>query len=181
MSPDNSSKQPLRVGIAGLGVVGGETARQLSHRGAEIAAVAGRSFTITAVSARSRTADRGFDMSGIAWVEDAADIAARDDVDIVVEMIGGESGVALDLVRASLQAGKHVVTANKALLAHHGAELAALAEEKGVGLMFEAAVAGGIPAVKALREGLSGNRVSRVSGILNGTCNYILTLSLIHI
>ncbi|MEC9145339.1 MAG: homoserine dehydrogenase [Pseudomonadota bacterium] len=175
MSPDNSSKQPLRVGIAGLGVVGGETARQLSHRGAEIAAVAGRSFTITAVSARSRTADRGFDMSGIAWVEDAADIAARDDVDIVVEMIGGESGVALDLVRASLQAGKHVVTANKALLAHHGAEIAALAEEKGVGLMFEAAVAGGIPAVKALREGLSGNRVSRVSGILNGTCNYILT------
>ncbi|MEC7616042.1 MAG: homoserine dehydrogenase [Pseudomonadota bacterium] len=175
MSPDNSSKQPLRVGIAGLGVVGGETARQLSHRGAEIAAVAGRSFTITAVSARSRTADRGFDMSGIAWVEDAADIAARDDVDIVVEMIGGESGVALDLVRASLQAGKHVVTANKALMAHHGAELAALAEEKGVGLMFEAAVAGGIPAVKALREGLSGNRVSRVSGILNGTCNYILT------
>ena len=175
MSPDNSFKQPLRVGIAGLGVVGGETARQLSHRGAEIAAVAGRSFTITAVSARSRTADRGFDMSGIAWVEDAADIAARDDVDIVVEMIGGESGVALDLVRASLQAGKHVVTANKALLAHHGAEIAALAEEKGVGLMFEAAVAGGIPAVKALREGLSGNRVSRVSGILNGTCNYILT------
>ncbi|MEC7852089.1 MAG: homoserine dehydrogenase [Pseudomonadota bacterium] len=175
MSPDNSSKQPLRVGIAGLGVVGGETARQLSHRGAEIAAVAGRSFTITAVSARSRTADRGFDMSGIAWVEDAADIAARDDVDIVVEMIGGESGVALDLVRASLQAGKHVVTANKALLAHHGAEIAALAEEKGVGLMFEAAVAGGIPAVKALREGLSSNRVSRVSGILNGTCNYILT------
>ena len=175
MSPDNSSKQPLRVGIAGLGVVGGETARQLSHRGAEIAAVAGRPFTITAVSARSRTADRGFDMSGIAWVEDAADIASRDDVDIVVEMIGGESGVALDLVRASLQSGKHVVTANKALLAHHGAELAALAEEKGVGLMFEAAVAGGIPAVKALREGLSGNRVSRVSGILNGTCNYILT------
>ncbi len=175
MPPDNFSKQPLRVGIAGLGVVGGETARQLSHRGAEIAAVAGRPFTITAVSARSRTADRGFDMSGIAWVEDAADIASRDDVDIVVEMIGGESGVALDLVRASLQSCKHVVTANKALLAHHGAELAALAEEKGVGLLFEAAVAGGIPAVKALREGLSGNRVSRVSGILNGTCNYILT------
>ena len=175
MSPDNPSKQPLRVGIAGLGVVGGETARQLSHRGAEIAAVAGRPYTITAVSARSRTADRGFDMSWIAWVEDAADIASRDDVDIVVEMIGGESGVALDLVRSSLQAGKHVVTANKALLAHHGTDLAALAEEKGVGLMFEAAVAGGIPAVKALREGLSGNRISRVSGILNGTCNYILT------
>ena len=102
-------------------------------------------------------------------------MAAIDDVDIVVEMIGGSEGVALDLVRAALVAGKHVVTANKALLAHHGAELAALAEEKGVGLMFEAAVAGGIPAVKALREGLASNRVSRVSGILNGTCNYILT------
>ena len=175
MSPDNSSKQPLRVGIAGLGVVGGEVARQLSHRGAEIAAVAGRPFAITAVSARNRGSDRGFDMTGIAWVDTAADIASRDDVDIVVEMIGGEEGVALDLVRNALSAGKHVVTANKALLAHHGTELANLAESKNVGLMFEAAVAGGIPAVKALREGLAANGISRVSGILNGTCNYILT------
>ena len=175
MSSDKPSKQPLRVGIAGLGVVGGEVARQLSHRGADIAAVAGRPFTITAVSARSRTADRGFDMSGIAWVENAAEIATRDDVDIVVEMIGGEAGVALDLVRGALSSGKHVVTANKALLAHHGTELAGLAEANNVGLMFEAAVAGGIPAVKALREGLAANNISRVSGILNGTCNYILT------
>ncbi|MEC8643304.1 MAG: homoserine dehydrogenase [Pseudomonadota bacterium] len=175
MSSDKPSKQPLRVGIAGLGVVGGEVARQLSHRGADIAAVAGRPFTITAVSARSRTADRGFDMSGIAWVENAAAIATRDDVDIVVEMIGGEAGVALDLVRGALSSGKHVVTANKALLAHHGTELAGLAESSNAGLMFEAAVAGGIPAVKALREGLAANNISRVSGILNGTCNYILT------
>ena len=175
MSSDKHPKQPLRVGIAGLGVVGGEVARQLSHRGADIAAVAGRPFAITAVSARSRNNDRGFDMTGIAWVENAADIAARDDVDIVIEMIGGEEGVALELVRGALSSGKHVVTANKALLAHHGSELAGLAESNGVGLMFEAAVAGGIPAVKALREGLAANSISRVSGILNGTCNYILT------
>ena len=175
MSPDNSPKQPLRVGIAGLGVVGGEVARQLGHRSAEIAAVAGRPFAITAVSARNRKSDRGFDMTGIAWVDNAADIAFRDDVDIVVEMIGGEEGVALDLVRDALSAGKHVVTANKALLAHHGTELADLAESNNVGLMFEAAVAGGIPAVKALREGLAANGINRVSGILNGTCNYILT------
>ena len=175
MPSDKHLKQQLRVGIAGLGVVGGEVARQLSHRGAEIAAVAGKPFAITAVSARSRDADRGFDMAGIAWVENAADIATREDVDIVVEMIGGEQGVALDLVRAALASGKHVVTANKALLAHHGSELAALAEANNVGLMYEAAVAGGIPAVKALREGLAANRISRVSGILNGTCNYILT------
>ena len=175
MPSDKHLKQQLRVGIAGLGVVGGEVARQLSHHGAEIAAVAGRPFAITAISARSRDADRGFDVADIAWVDNAADIGTREDVDIVVEMIGGEQGVALDLVRAALASGKHVVTANKALLAHHGSELAALAEANNVGLMFEAAVAGGIPAVKALREGLSGNSISRVSGILNGTCNYILT------
>jgi homoserine dehydrogenase len=175
MSSDKHPNQPLRVGIAGLGVVGGEVARQLSHRGVDIAAVAGRPFTITAVSARNRNADRGFDMTGIAWVEKAADIASRDDVDIVVEMIGGEEGVALDLVRDALASGKHVVTANKALLAHHGTELATLAEANNVGLMYESAVAGGIPAVKALREGLAANSISRVSGILNGTCNYILT------
>ena len=114
-------------------------------------------------------------MAGIDWVDDARDIAGRDDVDIVVEMIGGEDGVALDLVTTALTAGKHVITANKALLAHHGTMLAELAETHGVGLMFEAAIAGGIPAVKALREGLAGNSVKRVSGILNGTCNYILT------
>ena len=169
------SAAPLRVGIAGLGVVGGEVARQISHHGDTLAAVAGRDFRITVVSARSRDADRGFDMAGIDWVDNAAEIAERDDVDIVVEMIGGEEGVALDLVTRALETGKHVITANKAMLAHHGTRLAGLAEANNVGLMFEAAIAGGIPAVKSLREGLAGNRVSRVSGILNGTCNYILT------
>jgi len=169
------SSGPLRVGIAGLGVVGGEVARQICHHGAELAAVAGRNLVLSAVSARSRDTDRGFDMTGIEWVDHAADMAERDDVDIVVEMIGGEEGVALDLATRALKAGKHVVTANKAMLAHHGTRLAELAEAQGVGLMFEASIAGGIPAVKALREGLAGNRVTRVSGILNGTCNYILT------
>ncbi|MCH1475552.1 MAG: homoserine dehydrogenase, partial [Alphaproteobacteria bacterium] len=101
----------------------------------------------TVVSARSRDADRGFDMAGIDWVDNAADIAERDDVDIVVEMIGGEEGVALDLVTRALETGKHVITANKAMLAHHGTRLAGLAEDNNVGLMFEAAIAGGIPAV----------------------------------
>ena len=177
MSSDKASvpSGPLRVGIAGLGVVGGEVARQLCHNGVTLAAVAGRELVLTVVSARSRNADRGFDMAGIDWVDDARDIAGRDDVDIVIEMIGGEEGVALDLATGALQSGKHVITANKALLAHHGTMLAELAEAHGVGLMFEAAIAGGIPAVKALREGLAGNSVKRVSGILNGTCNYILT------
>ena len=177
MSSDNPQKSavPLRVGIAGLGVVGGEVARQLSHQADHLAGVAGRPFQITVVSARSRDTDRGFDMAGIDWVDNAAVIADRDDVDIVVEMIGGEEGVALDLVTRALETGKHVITANKAMLAHHGTRLARLAEENDVALMYEAAIAGGIPAVKSLREGLAGNRVSRVSGILNGTCNYILT------
>ncbi|MEC7210858.1 MAG: homoserine dehydrogenase, partial [Pseudomonadota bacterium] len=177
MSSDNPQKAavPLRVGIAGLGVVGGEVARQLSHQADHLAGVAGRPFQITVVSARSRVKDRGFAMAGIDWVDNAAEIAERDDVDIVVEMIGGEEGVALDLVTRALETGKHVITANKAMLAHHGTRLARLAEENDVALMYEAAIAGGIPAVKSLREGLAGNRVSRVSGILNGTCNYILT------
>ena len=177
MSSDQSESNaaPLRVGIAGLGVVGGEVARQLTHRGKALTAPAVRGFEIVAVSARSRDTDRGFDMSDIDWHEDAAALAARDDVDVIVEMIGGHDGVAFDLVKTALSRGIHVVTANKALLAHKGAELAQIAEDSGAALMFEAAIAGGIPAVKVLREGLAGNSFSRVSGILNGTCNYILT------
>ena len=177
MSSDQSESNaaPLRVGIAGLGVVGGEVARQLTHRGEALTAPAVRGFEIVAVSARSRDTDRGFDMSDIDWHEDAAALAARDDVDVIVEMIGGHDGVASDLVKTALSRGIHVVTANKALLAHKGAELAQIAEDSGAALMFEAAIAGGIPAVKVLREGLAGNSFSRVSGILNGTCNYILT------
>ena len=177
MSSDQSESNaaPLRVGIAGLGVVGGEVARQLTHRGIALTAPAVRGFEIVAVSARSRDTDRGFNMSDIDWHEDAAALAARDDVDVIVEMIGGHDGVAFDLVKTALSRGIHVVTANKALLAHKGAELAQIAEDSGAALMFEAAIAGGIPAVKVLREGLAGNSFSRVSGILNGTCNYILT------
>ena len=170
----SSSSSKLNIAIAGLGVVGGEVARQLINRRDEIAAVAGRQVCVVAVSSRNREADRGFPMDGIDWVDSALDLAARRDVDVVVEMIGGSEGVALDLARATLAAGK-VCNRNKAMLAHHGAELARLAETNNANLKFEASVAGGIPAVKTLREGLAGNRINRVAGILNGTCNYILT------
>ena len=171
----NEQKSVLKIGIAGLGVVGGEVARQLTARGAALGAAARCGLQLVAVAARDRTADRGFDTTAMTWVGNAADMAAIEELDIIVEMIGGSEGVALDLVRAALAAGKHVVTANKALLAHHGSELALLAEDNDVGLLFEASVAGGIPAIKILREGLAGNEFTRVSGILNGTCNYILT------
>ena len=127
------------------------------------------------MSARDRSVDRGVNLDGIDWYDEAPKLAERDDIDIIVEMIGGSEGVALDLARAALESGKHVITANKAMIAHHGAELAQLAETNGVHLLFESAVAGGIPAVKTLREGLAGNKITRVTGILNGTCNYILS------
>ena len=169
------SSSQLNIAIAGLGVVGGEVARQLINRRDEIAAVAGRQICVVAVSSRNREADRGFPMDGIDWVDSALDLAARRDVDVVVEMIGGSEESRL-IWRAPLwPSGKSFVTANKAMLAHHGAELARLAETNNANLKFEASVAGGIPAVKTLREGLAGNRINRVAGILNGTCNYILT------
>ena len=169
------AKSGLKIAIAGLGVVGSEVARQLINRHGDLAIAAGQSFDIVAVSARDRSADRAFSLDGIDWYDDAAQLATRDDVDIIVEMIGGSDGVALDLARASLSSGKHFVTANKAMIAHHGTELATLAEANNAHLMFEAAVAGGIPALKTLREGLAGNQINRVAGILNGTCNYILS------
>lgn len=141
-----------------------------------IAARAGRPIAVTAVSARDRTRDRGMDLSGLRWYDDPVALAGDANVDVVVEVIGGSEEPAKALVEAAMAAGKQVVTANKALLAVHGAALAAAAEKAGVVLAFEAAVAGGIPAIKALREGLAGNRISRVAGILNGTCNYILTV-----
>ena len=166
---------PLKIAIAGLGVVGGEVARQLMHRQQQLALASGRALQLVAVSARSATADRGFSMDQIDWHDNAIELAGRDDVDVIIEMIGGSEGVALDLTRAALKNGKHVITANKAMIAHHGAELASLAEDHNCYLLFESAVAGGIPAVKTLREGLVGNDMSRIAGILNGTCNYILT------
>ncbi len=168
-------KSFLKIGIAGLGVVGSEVARQLMTRGAALGLAAGYELQLVAISARDRKIDRGFNASALIWVENVVDMAAIDELDVIVEMIGGSEGVALKLVRAALVNGKHVVTANKALLAHHGSELAELAEDNDVGLLFEASVAGGIPAIKTLREGLAGNEFTRISGILNGTCNYILT------
>lgn len=165
----------LRVGLIGLGVVGAETARTLRDHAAMIEARAGRQVVVTEVSARDRSKDRGVDLSAYTWRDDPQDLAASDDVDLVVELIGGDSGPALAAAETALGRGKHFVTANKAMIAHHGARLAALAEEKGASIAFEAAVAGGIPVLKALKEGLAGNRIDRVYGILNGTCNYILT------
>ena len=167
--------EPLRLGIAGLGTVGSAVLRLLAQNGSLLAERAGRPLEVTAVSARDRARSRGVDLGRFRWYDDPIALAADPEVDVVVELIGGADGPALALCQAALGAGKPVVTANKALLAHHGAELARLAEANGVTIGFEAAIAGGIPIVKTLREALAGNRISRVYGILNGTCNYILT------
>jgi homoserine dehydrogenase len=165
----------VRVALAGLGTVGAGVAKVLKDNARGLCWRAGKEIAITAISARDKGKDRGFDVSGIAFEEDALALAERDDVDAVVELIGGDEGVARALVERALRARKHVVTANKALLARHGAALAALAERNGVALKFEAAICGGIPIVKSLREGLISYDISAVRGILNGTCNFILT------
>ncbi len=166
---------PLRVAIAGLGTVGAGVLKLLHQQADLLEERCGRRVMVAAVSARDRSRDRGVDLRGVRWYADATALAADPEIDIVVELIGGADGVAKSLTEAALGAGKHVVTANKALLAVHGAALARLAEGKRAVLAYEAAVAGGIPIVKVLREGLAANRVARVYGILNGTCNYILT------
>ncbi|MDP1837735.1 MAG: homoserine dehydrogenase [Reyranella sp.] len=168
-------KSPLRIGIAGLGTVGAGVVKLLAEHGRLLSLRGGRPLKLVAVSARSRTKKRDIDLAGVRWEKDPLALAAAPDIDVVVELIGGSRGIARQLVQKALGAGKHVVTANKALLALHGAEIAALAEKKDRILAFEAAVAGGIPVIKALREGLVGNKVGRLYGILNGTCNYILT------
>jgi homoserine dehydrogenase len=167
--------QPLRVGLAGLGTVGGGVIKILDTNAALIERRANRPIEVVAISARDRSRERGIDLSRFAWVDDATQLAARDDVDVVVELIGGADGPALTLARETLDAGKSFVTANKAMLAHHGLELAGLAEIKGAALKYEAAVAGGIPVIKGLREGAAANVIERIYGILNGTCNYILS------
>ena len=168
--------EPLRIAVAGLGTVGAETVRVLRDQSALLEQRAGRPLVVKAVSARNRSLDRGLDLSGIDWVDDATSLAGRTDIDVVVELIGGSDGPAKALVERAIGAGRHVVTANKALLAHHGTDLAKAAERARVRLAYEAAVAGGIPIIKALRESLTANRISRVYGILNGTCNYILSV-----
>jgi len=166
---------PLRIALAGLGTVGGGVIRLLTVNGALIARRAGRPIEIVAVSARDRARDRGVDLSRYEWEDDLALLAGRPDVDVVVELIGGSDGPALALARRTMGLGKGLVTANKAMIAHHGMELAAMAEQAGAPLKFEAAVAGGIPVIKGLREGAAANALTRIYGILNGTCNYILS------
>ena len=166
---------PLRLGVAGLGTVGAGVAKLVTAHGVRLAAAAGRAVEIAAVSARTRHRDRGVDLSAVAWEDDPVALARRDDVDVLLELMGGEDGPAKASVEAALEAGKHVVTANKAMLAHHGHAMAEAAEAAGVALKFEAAVAGGIPIVKALGEGLAANGIVRVMGVMNGTCNYILS------
>ena len=171
-----SPTTPLRLGIAGLGTVGAGTIRLLRANADLIRARAGRPLEVVAVSARDRNRDRGVDLSGLNWHDRAEDLVNDPDVDVVVELIGGAEGTARTVVENALKAGKPVVTANKALLALHGPSLARLSAAHNAPLLFEAAVAGGIPAIKTVREGLAADRLTRVGGILNGTCNYILTV-----
>ena len=167
--------EALRIGIAGLGTVGASVVRVLAEKASELTRQCGRDIAVTAVSARDRKRDRGIDLSGVTWFDDPVKLAKDAEIDVFVELIGGDEGPALKAVKAALEAGRHVVTANKALLSRHGVSLAEAAEKKGVLLNYEAAVAGGIPVIKTMREALAGNSVTRVFGILNGTCNYILT------
>jgi len=167
---------PLKIAVAGLGTVGAGVVRLLASQAALLEARCGRRLAITAVSARTRSKDRGIDLTGVAWFDDPVELAKKADADVIVELIGGANGPAKAIAEAAFARGRALVTANKAMLAHHGTALAAAAEKAGTTLGYEAAVAGGIPIIKAVREGLAGNEIQRVYGILNGTCNYILTV-----
>ncbi|WP_156840776.1 homoserine dehydrogenase [Novosphingobium aquimarinum] len=167
--------EPLKIALAGLGTVGTGVIRLIETNAELISRRAGRPIRITAVSARDRSKDRGIDLSAYEWDDDPTRLGNRADVDVVVELVGGSDGPALTLARNTIAAGKSLVTANKAMIAHHGLELAAAAEQADVALKFEAAVAGGIPVIKGLSEGAAANQIDRVYGILNGTCNYILS------
>ncbi|MBN9334035.1 MAG: homoserine dehydrogenase [Devosia sp.] len=172
---ETEAQTPLRIGVAGLGNVGATLVRILQKDGAALNKKLGRKLQVTAVAARSRSRDRGIDISGLEWFDDPVALAKSDGIDLFVELIGGEDGPAFAAVKSALEIGRPVVTANKALLAKHGVALARLAEESGAQLGFEAAVAGGIPVIKTLREGLGSASIAKVFGIMNGTCNYILT------
>ncbi|HEX3708677.1 MAG TPA: homoserine dehydrogenase [Pseudolabrys sp.] len=166
---------PLKVGVAGLGTVGAALIAQVMRQREALVARCGRSIEIVAVCARSKTKDRGVDLRKAKWFSDPAALAREPGIDVFVELIGGDGNPALGAIEAALKSGKSVVSANKALLAKHGVKLAMLAEEHHAALNFEAAVGGAIPIVKTIREGLAGNSFERIYGILNGTCNYILT------
>ena len=166
---------PLRLGIAGLGTVGIGVVKIIQKHADLLAKRSGRQVSITAVSARDRMKNRDADLSGYRWESDPMTVATADDVDVYVELVGGDAGVARDTIEAALRSGKDVITANKALLAMHGQHLAQLAESLGRVIRFEAAVAGGIPVIKTMTESMAGNQINRVMGVMNGTCNYILT------
>ncbi|HBU16068.1 MAG TPA: homoserine dehydrogenase, partial [Gemmobacter sp.] len=166
---------PLRLGLAGLGTVGIGVVKIVQQHADLITRRTGRPVVITAVCARDRSKTRDADLSAYAWETDPVALAQRDDVDVFIEVMGGHEGAAKAATEAAIAAGKDVVTANKALLAHHGQQLAEAAEAAGRVIRFEAAVAGGIPVIKALTEGLAANRIKRVMGVMNGSCNYILT------
>ena len=167
--------KPLRLGIAGLGTVGVGIVKIVQNHADLLELRAGRPIVISAVSARSKTKNRDVDLSDYAWEDDPVTLAKRDDIDVFIEVMGGHEGPAKDSTEAAIAAGHDVVSANKALLAIHGQALAEAAEEAGHVIRFEAAVAGGIPVVKSLTEGLAGNEITRVMGVMNGSCNYILT------
>lgn len=167
--------KPLRLGIAGLGTVGVGIVRIVQKHAELLEKRAGRPVIITAVSARSKTKNRDVDLSKYEWEGDPINLAKRADIDVFIEVMGGSEGPAKDATEAAIAAGHDVVSANKALLAIHGQALAEAAEDAGRVIRFEAAVAGGIPVVKALTEGLAGNEITRIMGVMNGSCNYILT------
>ena len=181
----------VNIGIAGLGTVGSEVAKQLQLNSEFLNKKAGKKLNLVAVSANNKNKVRNFDISNLKWFPDAEKMANSKEISLVIELIGGSDGVALDLCKNSLINGKSVVTANKAMMSKHGYELAKLSETNNCSIAFEASVAGCIPIIKSLRDALSGSSVNSISGILNGTCNYILTemrekgvsfnLSLIHI
>jgi homoserine dehydrogenase len=166
---------PLKVGISGLGTVGAEVVRLIERQQRNLSARCGRGVRVVAVSARSKSKKRGLDLGGITWAKDALTLANDPQIDVFVELMGGADDPALSAIEAALRNGKSVVTANKALIAKHGTRLAVLAEKHGGALNYEAAVGAAIPIIKTLREGLAGTSIHRVYGILNGTCNYILT------
>ena len=166
---------PIKIGIAGLGTVGAGLIKIIQKNSDILNTRVGRSIEIVAVSALSKTKDRGVDLSSYQWEDDPVILAKRDDIDIFVELIGGEAGQTKEAIEEAIKHGKHVVTANKAMLAVHGQELAISAENNNINLRFEAAVAGGIPVIKTLTESLAGNNIKRIMGVMNGTCNYILT------
>ena len=165
----------LKIGIAGLGTVGSETFRILTERGEFLSSRSGKKIEVTAVSAKNKKVERGINLSRVEWIDDARDLCNRPDVDVVVELIGGSEGIAKEIAELAFKNGKSLITANKALIAHYGDSIGKNAEKMDLKLGYEAAVAGGIPIIKTLREGLASNTFTRIYGILNGTCNYILT------